>query len=161
MEFFMRFLLIIIILQLPLFAQYAGNEDRTIDSLLTKWHQSAKIADAENYFGFIKDDGIFMGTDATERWTKSEFMEWSKPYFNRESAWNIYSLNRQIFIHHTNTFAWFDEELYSDLGPARGSGVLLKENDGWKLAHYNLALTIPNEIVTEIKQLVEQELKKQ
>ena len=43
--------------------------------------------------------------------------------------------------------AWFDEDLdAANLGPARGSGVLVRGDDGvWRIAHYNLAITVPNE----------------
>ena len=41
--------------------------------------------------------------------------------------------------------AWFDEDLATpNLGPARGSGVLVKRGAEWKLSQYNLAITVPN-----------------
>jgi len=49
--------------------------------------------------------------------------------------------------------------LVAGFGPARGSGVLIKTKDGWKIKHYNLAMTIPNEIILDVKKLVEKQLK--
>ena len=44
--------------------------------------------------------------------------------------------------------AWFDELLsHEKLGTCRGSGVLVREEGGWKVAQYNLSVPIPNELV--------------
>ena len=54
-----------------------------------------------------------------------------------------------------NKTAWFDELLETDLGICRGSGVLTLTKEGWKIQHYVLSITIPNENVSEIKKLNE------
>ena len=136
------------------------NEVKEIDTLLTKWHHAAAVADAKTYFGYLDDDAIYMGTDAKEYWTKEEFQKWAEPYFKRKSAWNIYATKRNIYLSDDKTYAWFDEVLTAGFGPARGSGILIKTKDGWKIKHYNLAVTIPNEIIPEVKKLVEKELYK-
>lgn len=42
------------------------------------------------------------------------------------------------------------------LGPARGSGVLVRDDRGaWKIAQYNLSIPIPNERFKEVKALIE------
>jgi hypothetical protein len=48
------------------------------------------------YFGHFAANGVFMGTDATERWTVSEFRVWAKPYFDRKKAWNFKPRDRHI-----------------------------------------------------------------
>ena len=149
-----------IILLSLLFPFINGNEIKKIDTLLTKWHYAAAVADAKTYFGYLADDAIFMGTDAKEYWTKEEFQKWSEPYFKRKSAWNIYATKRNIYLSADKTYAWFDEVLTAGFGPARGSGILIKTKDEWKIKHYNLAMTIPNEIVPEVKKLVQKELYK-
>jgi len=135
-----------------------GIEIKEIDTLLTNWHHAAAVADAKTYFGYLADDAIFLGTDVKERWTKVEFKKWAKPYFKRKSAWNIYATERNIYLSDDKTFAWFDEVLKAGFGPARGSGILIKTKGGWKIKHYNLAMTIPNETVKDVKSLVEKQL---
>lgn len=132
-----------------------------IDSLLTSWHKAAAVADEKTYFNLLAPEAIFLGTDATERWTKEEFQKWAKPYFKRESAW-IYSANKRfIYLSSDKTIAWFDEELASkSYWTCRGTGVLEKIKGQWKIRHYNLTFTIPNEITKEIKPLVEKASKK-
>lgn len=121
---------------------------------------AAAVADAQTYFGYLADDAIYMGTDATEYWTKSEFKKWAKPWFKRKSAWTIYATGRNIYISKDKSYAWFDETLVAGFGPARGSGILIKTESGWKIKHYNLSMTIPNEISRKVKDLVEDTLKK-
>lgn len=128
----------------------ANPED--IHSLLDDWHQAASDADFNAYFSyFASDSSIFMGTDATERWTISEFRPWSQPYFDRGSAWDFTPTQRFVYFSEDRRTVWFDEELDTpNLGPSRGSGVLIFTDEGWKIDHYNLSVPIPNEIVGDV-----------
>ena len=71
--------------------QEQNNEELTLtlNSKIDHWHLSASNADYNNYFGFIADSGIFIGTDVNERWSKDEFSEFSKPYFDNGKAWSF------------------------------------------------------------------------
>ena len=156
----MQQIILILGLLLGFSQQSSDNLKHKLDEMLTKWHHAAAIADAETYFGYLADDAIYMGTDATEYWTKTDFQKWAEPWFKKKSAWIIYATKRNIFLSEDNTYAWFDEVLVAGFGPARGSGILIKTKDGWKIKHYNLAMTIPNEVSKEVKVLVEKELNK-
>ena len=125
--------------------------------VLDKWHEAAANADFEAYFGYFENDSaIFMGTDATERWTVAEFKPWSKPFFDRGRAWSFTGHNRFVFFSEDGRTAWFDEELNTpNLGPCRGTGVMRRTPEGWKIAHYNLSIPIPNEIVDQVVQEVD------
>ncbi|TRX58805.1 nuclear transport factor 2 family protein [Fulvivirga sp. M361] len=129
---------------------------KDIHNVLNDWHQAASDADFDRYFGYFEDDSsIFMGTDATERWTVAEFKPWSKPYFDRGKAWSFSPDERYIYLSDDGKTAWFDETLSTpNLGPSRGTGVLTKSVEGWKISHYNLTVPIPNEIVgTVVEQI--------
>jgi len=54
---------------------------KEIGNTLDSFNRAAARADFNAYFNYYTEDGIFCGTDATERWDKKQFMEWSKPYF--------------------------------------------------------------------------------
>ena len=95
----------------------------------------------------MAEGSIFIGTDASEHWNKEEFMSFSKPYFDRGSAWAFTPLQRHIYFGATGEVAWFDELLDTWMQLCRGSGVLIKEDGRWQIAHYVLSLTIPNETV--------------
>ncbi|MDX1670961.1 MAG: nuclear transport factor 2 family protein [Balneolaceae bacterium] len=130
----------------------SGDSEEAVHRVLDEWHRAAAEADIQRYFDhFAGDSAVFMGTDATERWIAEEFREWARPYFERGEAWNFTPVDRHVYISETGVTAWFDESLDTpNLGPARGSGVLLKRSGSWKIAHYNLSIPIPNSIVYDV-----------
>lgn len=71
--------------------------------------------------------------------------KWSKKAFENESAWSFEHHQRNIFFSNDREIAWFDELLNTWMGTCRGSGVMKKIHGEWKLAHYHLSLTVPNE----------------
>lgn len=129
-----------------------------IHAVLDDWHLAASEADFDRYFSyFASDSSIFMGTDAAERWTIAEFRPWSQPYFDRGRAWDFTPSGRHLYISHDGRTAWFDEVLDTpNLGPARGSGVLIYVDGRWKIDHYNLSIPIPNEIVEDVINQIEE-----
>jgi hypothetical protein len=116
-----------------------------IEQLLNNWHLAAAIADEETFFGSMDENAIYIGTDATEKWRKHELEVWSKKYFNRESAWNFKPLKREIYLSKNKKVAWFDEQLETWMGICQASGILEKKNKEWKIVHYQLSVTVPNE----------------
>ena len=130
-----------------------AQDKSKIDHVLTQWHTAAAEANFEDYFDLMTKDGVFIGTDATENWQNKDFREFSKPYFDRGKAWSFKTLERNIYTEENTKTAWFDELLITQMGICRGSGVLKKSANGWKIAHYVLSITIPNENVAEITQL--------
>lgn len=133
-----------------------------VQAVMNDWHNAAAEADFDRYFEYFTDSSaIFMGTDATERWTISEFKTYSKPHFDRGKAWNFIPLSRHVNISANGKTAWFDEELSTpNLGPSRGTGVLVLKENKWKIAHYSLTVPIPNSIVDSVVEQIEEELNK-
>lgn len=125
-----------------------------IDQLLDDWHQAASVADEVAYFGAIADDGIFMGTDATEVWDKSTFQSKTAQSFNNQSAWNFKPVSRTVTMYEDGNLAWFEETLDTWMGPCRGSGVVALTDDGWKIKQYNLAALVPNDKMDDYRKLI-------
>ena len=132
---------------LPIHSQENKNE---INVVLNRWHQAAGAANFKDYFSALTDDSIFIGTDATENWNKTEFEAFAKPYFDKGKAWNFTPIERHIFFSEDNKTAWFDELLDTHMKICRGSGVLVRINNTWKIKHYVLSMTIPNENSDEV-----------
>ncbi len=131
-----------------------GDASADIARVLDDWHDAAAHADEARYFGHLSEDSIFLGTDATERWSKSAFQAYAHPHFERGRAWTFHSVRRDIVVE--GALAWFDEDLDTEgLGPARGSGVLRWQDGRWQIVQYNLAITVPNERFGEVKALLE------
>ena len=117
---------------------------KTIHTFLDDWHKAASEANFEAYFSKMDSTSVFIGTDASENWTKKQFENFSKPYFDKGEAWNFVALERNIYMNDANNFIWFDELLETWMGTCRGSGVLEKKDRSWKIKQYVLSIEIPN-----------------
>jgi hypothetical protein len=127
----------------------------SINKVLDDWHDAAAKSDEARYFGHFTADGIFLGTDATERWDVTAFREYAHKPFSEGKGWEMKASKRNISFGPSGV-AWFDEELVTkNLGPARGSGVVLYKQGHWKIAQYNLTITVPNDRFKEVKTLLE------
>jgi ketosteroid isomerase-like protein len=142
----------ILILVFCSFLGFSQNLKSTteINLALDSWHKAATEANFDNYFQLLTDDAIFIGTDAKENWTKSQFMAYSKPYFDKGKAWSFTSLERNVYFSADGKTAWFDELLNTQMKLCRGSGVFVKVKNTWKLKHYVLSMTIPNDNTNEV-----------
>ncbi len=130
------------------------------ESVLDAWHLAAARADADSYFGLMAPGAVFLGTDATERWTKDEFRAYAEPYFKKGKAWTFKAVKRQVAYSGDGHTAWFDEDLDTpNLGPARGSGVLVKQGKTWRITQYNLSVPIPNPLMQQVKKEIGEHLK--
>lgn len=127
-----------------------AGETQKVASLLDTLNATAARADYAAYFNCYDKDAIFMGTDATERWTRDSFAVWAKPFFDRGRAWNFSAMERNIYFSPDSTLAWFDELLRTQMKICRGSGVLVKRGEDWKLKQYVLSATIPNGLMDTV-----------
>lgn len=139
--------------QTELNAAQVSLEQKAIGAMLDSFNRAAATGNFNEYFSYYNEGAIFTGTDATERWTKAEFMTWAKPYFDRGKAWDFTAVDRHIYFNKTGDIAWFDELLKTQMKICRGSGVLEKKDGSWKLNQYILSTTIPNELIDSVIQL--------
>lgn len=121
-----------------------------INQILNDWHLAATDANFNNYFGKMDSISVFIGTDASENWTKKQFANFSKPYFDKGKAWDFKTLERNVYVSEQGNFVWFDELLNTWMGTCRGSGVLEKKGDTWLIKHYVLSVAIPNDDVQAV-----------
>lgn len=131
-----------------------ANEKEHVNRTLDAWHKAAAEANAKVYFGMMTEDAIFIGTDPTENWDKKAFQAFAKPYFDRGKAWNFKAIERHIYFDKSGKLAWFDELLDTQMKICRGSGVLIKVGNEWKIKHYVLSMTIPNENTDEVVKII-------
>ena len=142
---------------------YSQNNERrqVLDSVLVTsvvtfiddWHNQAATADIA-YFDKIAANGIYIGTDASELWNKEEFILWSKKYFEQGKAWSFTTIERNVYFSDDKQYAWFDELLETQMGVCRASGVLKRKGNSWEIEHYHLSITIPNEKLDQVIEVV-------
>ncbi len=141
-------------------SQMPATEEKAVRDLLTSFHEAAAKAQFDDYFSKFAPDAVFLGTDASERWTVEQFKAYVAPHFAKGKGWTYKARERHVSIQGGNV-AWFDEILdSSSYGVARGSGVLLKSGASWKIAQYNLSFPIPNELAKEFTETIKKSQKK-
>lgn len=132
----------------------AVQNEAMVEKVLNDWHQASATADADAFFGAMTEDGIYLGTDASERWLRDELRKWSKFAFERDTAWAFTASKREIYFSENQKIAWFEEMLDTQMGTCRASGVLAKVDGAWKIKHYDLSIMVPNDLVKDFKKLV-------
>ncbi len=135
-----------------------SNAREEINTMLDDFHDAAAKADADRYFAHFSEGAVFLGTDATERWPLKEFRAFAVPIFSEGRGWTYLSQERHISIASDGKSAWFDELLTNEgLGQCRGSGVLFKVGNVWRLAQYNLSIPIPNDLAYDFAEKIKQQ----
>jgi len=131
----------------------ATESKKQIAAMLDSFNVAAAQSNYEKYFGYFTEDAIFIGTDATENWNKQAFMKWSKPHFDKKKTWDFKALERNIYFSKTGDLAWFDELLDTPMKICRGSGVVVKQGNDWKVQQYVLSMTVPNDQISPVLKL--------
>ena len=138
-----------------LYCTQASAQHQNIHQFIDRWHEAAAQANAELFFGSMSQNCIYIGTDASERWTKTEFVAFAKPYFDKGKAWDFKAKDRDLHLSPDGQYVWFSELLATWMGVCRGSGILRKTTDGWKIEQYHLSVTVPNEVIKDFINLVD------
>ncbi|HEU5163223.1 MAG TPA: nuclear transport factor 2 family protein [Thermoanaerobaculia bacterium] len=126
-----------------------------VASVLDGFHDAASRADAAAYFGALAPDAIFIGTDPAERWTLADFRAFADPYFSQGRGWTYRPRDRHIALDASGDTAWFDEMLDNDsYGVTRGTGVLVRVGESWKIAQYHLTIPVPNELSKDVVRMI-------
>lgn len=130
---------------------HAGPAEDAASQLLDRFHRAAAQAKFDEYFGSFTADGVFIGTDASERWTVDQFKAYARPHFDKGRGWTYTKAERNINVSADGAHASFDELLdNASLGRCRGTGVLRRVDDQWRIEQYHLTIPVPNELATEV-----------
>ena len=134
-----------VLLSLLLISSSCFGQVDQLNILIDNWHLAATTADLQKYSQVMSDKFVFLGTAPGERWNKNAFLDFSKPHFDKGKAWDFKPSNRIWEFNIDSSVAWFDEDLDTWMRGCRGSGILEKENNAWKISYYNLTVLIENE----------------
>lgn len=130
-------------------ARASPTEDAA-NKLLDGFHMAASKAQFNEYFATFTPDGVFIGTDASERWTVEQFKAYAKPHFDKGRGWTYAVAERHLNVSVDGKHASFDELLDNkSLGRCRGTGVLRMVDGQWRIEQYHLTIPVPNELATD------------
>lgn len=136
-------------------------DEAAVGSVLDRFHLAAASASEERYFSLFAPEGVFIGTDATERWTVEAFRAYAHPFFAKGKGWTYVPGVRHVEVNPEKTVAWFDELLESEkYGTCRGTGVLRLIGGQWKISQYHLTVPVPNDLMPRVAALIKAEERK-
>ena len=140
-------LLAVLVIVAPAKAAPQAEAQAEVEAVLDSLHRYASEAALEPYLDLFTEDGVFLGTDRSERWPMAEFAPYVAARFATGTGWTYHPAERQLAFSEDGTLAWFDEVVVGTrMGPCRGTGVLRKTGEGWRIAHYSLTLLVPNDL---------------
>jgi hypothetical protein len=155
-----KFILIFFAVLLLSTKAMSNSSEQSVSMVLDNFHQAAAQADGKTYFSLLSKNAVFLGTDASERWSKTEFKSFAKPYFSKGKGWTYLPRDRHINFSPDGQTAWFDELLdNTSYGECRGTGVLVKVGERWLISQYHLTIPLPNALVDEITERIDQHKK--
>lgn len=166
---FFKYLLVLTGLSIGVLAQAAyakdgggaDTQEQAVAAVLDDFHDAADKADKERYLGHFASTGVFIGTDDWERWPLPEFTDYVTKGFADGTGWTYVSESRSISFDPTGNIAWFDEVMVSEKwGRFRGTGVLRKVDDQWKIENYTLSVIVPNEAWEKVSEINKAEFAK-
>ena len=120
------------------------------EDFIITWHQSSAQSNIDIYLGSMAATSVYMGTDASERWEKDAFSDFSKPWFAKGKGWAFAKISRHIYVADQGNIVWWDELLDTKLGVCRGSGVMQHKQGKWQIEQYVLSPTVPNELMDSV-----------
>jgi ketosteroid isomerase-like protein len=133
----------------------APGDTSAVAAVLDDFHAAAAAADEHRYFAHLAPNAVFLGTDATERWTRAEFLAYAHPRFAAGQGWTYVPRDRHVMLSADGSVAWFDERLdHARYGEVRGTGVLERDGGAWRIVHYNLSFPIPNDLAPRVVALI-------
>ena len=148
-----RLLLACSLMLFALIAQADPVLRKQANAFVDRWHSDAAHA-RPAYFDKIAKDGIYIGTDKSERWRRDEFKAWAQPHFKRKSAWAFKALRRNVYFSDDQSIVWFDELLDTQMGICQASGVMRRKGGSFEIVHYQLSMAVPNEVGSQVTRLI-------
>jgi hypothetical protein len=117
-----------------------------VNAFVDRWHDDAAHTRPE-YWDKFAPQGVFIGTDKSEIWSRDEFKAWAKRFWDRKKAWNFTAQKRNVYFSPDKQYVWFDEQLNTQMGTCQASGVLRHTATGFLIEHYQLSLAVPNPLM--------------
>ena len=126
-----------------------------VHAALEDFHSAASAAEGPRYFAHFAEGAVYLGTDATERWTLPEFRGFVEPYFAKGRGWTYVDTARHVTVAPGGETAWFDEMLDNEsYGVTRGTGVFVRANGRWLMSQYHLTIPVPNDLAKTVVELI-------
>lgn len=114
------------------------------DAALDALYKAGAEANTAAYTSLLTEDVVLLGFDGDNRYEGQSARDFVLTYFANGNTWTYISSQRDTRLSPDGSVAWFDELLqHEQLGRGRATGVLVRHNESWKIAQYNLTAPLP------------------
>ncbi len=118
-------------------------------SMLRDFHLAKPGSESERFFGHLAPEAVVLLTDRAERLTLGRLRAHLQLYGDQGPA--LVPVAQHVHLSPDQSMAWFEEQIEEPrFGRMRGTGVLRKIGDAWKIVHYNLVLLVPKELAGDL-----------
>jgi hypothetical protein len=132
-------------LAVTMLALAQASPDAALDAL----HKAGADANSAAFESLLAQDVVFLGVDGDARLEGQSARDFLSEHLMQGNAWAYRSIERETRLSPDGSVAWFDETLQHDqLGRGRGTGVLIRGSEGWKVAQYSLIVPLPGGAVS-------------
>lgn len=139
--------------------QQSTTEDIIKDSvtaLMNRYHRSMLNKDADGLLATISDNGLVLGTDPDEAWSKDELSKYLVEPFSDSSKFQPYTVIREVRPGPDGKTALAIEQyIFTQISsrlPVRGIAYVVKKDGRWQIDTYSLSIIPENEDLTRINQ---------
>jgi hypothetical protein len=123
----------------------AESPHATLDAL----HKAGAEANQSAFFALLADDAVFLGVSGYDRLEGQPLHDFFRNSFSLGMPWAMHSSRREIHLSADGNVAWFDELVQgSSADSGWGSGVLIRDGGGWKVAQYGVSIATQQKIST-------------
>lgn len=129
-----------------------------IAAVMNNYHRGLLNKDAALMLDGVSEDGLLLGTDPKEFFSKSQLEEYLKASFEDTTLYEPYSVERDIRIGPEGKSAIVIEQylfkVISPVIPIRGIAHVRKDGNDWVIDFYSLSLIPTNEDLEKINSLL-------
>lgn len=134
-----------------------ASSNKEFDEIIDAWHHAAATGDSVGFFSRMTEDALYLGTDETERWTRTTMGKDLGKFFNGKKAWHFIAYNRIYTALDDKNTILFDESLKTWMGPCKSTGMMRKVKGKWLISYYNLNVAVSNAVVQNYLKLLKEE----
>lgn len=143
----------IILIVMAVVAGCSNSADQTeskaqVAAALDALHRAESEADLDHFLAAFAGDAIFLGTDASEAWTKADLRRDLGQRFGSDGGWTFEVEDRVIGISDDGDSAWFKEIVHYIEGDyeLRPTGTMVRRGGVWRIVHLHMGIPIPNDL---------------
>ena len=119
-------------------------------------HVAKGEGDGSRYYRMFAPEAVALGTARSERFSLAGLQAILAPYYAQGRRPISIPIEQRVYLSPDQNLAWFEELIErQQLGLMRGTGVMRRAGDTWKLVHYNLMFVVPRELAGDLARRIE------